>query len=64
MDGHVTEAQFLEMIFEAEGLQTGPDRRCLTCGQPSPDIICGSCKRKIQAEAVDHKRKVERVKAD
>ncbi len=61
MDGHVTESEFLEMIFEAEGVQGGPDRRCLTCGQPSPDIICGNCKTKIQAEASDRKRKWEKV---
>ncbi|OGW36615.1 MAG: hypothetical protein A2010_03325 [Nitrospirae bacterium GWD2_57_9] len=62
MDGHVTEGQFLEMIFEAEGLQTGPDRRCLVCGNPSPEIICSTCKTKIQAEAVDHKRKGEKLR--
>jgi alkyl hydroperoxide reductase subunit AhpF len=64
MDGHVTESEFLEMIFQAEGIQAGPDRRCLTCGQPSADIICGSCKAKIQAEAVEHRRKVERMRAE
>ncbi len=62
MDGHVTESQFLEMIFEAEGVQTGPDKRCLVCGNPSPDIVCGSCKTKIQAEALDHKRKGEKLR--
>jgi alkyl hydroperoxide reductase subunit AhpF len=64
MDGHVTESQFLEMIFEAEGVQAGPDRRCLVCGSPSPDIICGTCKTKIQSEALDHKRKGERMRSD
>ena len=64
MDGHVTESQFLEMIFQAEGVQTGTDRRCLICGQASPDIICTTCKTKIQAEAIDHKRKGERIKTD
>ncbi len=61
MDGHVSESEFLEMVFEAEGVHAGPDRRCLTCGQPSPDIICSSCKTKIQAEASDRKRKWEKV---
>ncbi len=61
MDGHVSESEFLEMVFQAEGIQAGPDRRCLTCGQPSPDIICASCKAKIQAEASDRKRKWEKV---
>jgi hypothetical protein len=64
MDGHVSESQFLEMIFEAEGVQASPDRRCLVCGTPSPDIICGSCKTKIQSEALDHKRKGERIRSD
>jgi alkyl hydroperoxide reductase subunit AhpF len=64
MDGHVTESEFLEMIFEAEGVQEGPDRRCVSCGQPSPDIICGTCKKKIQAEAVEHKRKGEHIRTD
>jgi thiol-disulfide isomerase/thioredoxin len=61
MDGHVTESQFLEMIFEAEGVQAGPDRRCLVCGNPSQDAVCSSCKTKIQAEALDHKRKGEKI---
>jgi hypothetical protein len=61
MDGHVTESQFLEMIFEAEGVQAGPDRRCLSCGRSSQEIICSSCKTKIQAEALDHKRKGEKI---
>ncbi len=62
MDGHVTESEFLEMIFQAEGVQAGPDRRCLSCGNPSGDLICGSCKARIQAEAVDHKRKGEKLR--
>ncbi len=61
MDGHVTESQFLEMIFQAEGVQVGPDKRCIVCGKPSPDIICTTCKNKIQAEAVDHKIKGEKL---
>ncbi len=61
MDGHVTESQFLEMIFQAEGVQVGPDKRCIVCGKPSPDIVCTSCKNKIQAEAVEHKLKGEKL---
>jgi glutaredoxin-like protein len=61
MDGHVTESQFLEMIFQAEGVQVGPDKRCIVCGKPSPDIICTTCKNKIQAEALDHKLKGEKL---
>lgn len=62
VDGHVAESEFLEMIFQAEGVQTGPERRCLVCGSPSPDTICGSCKNRIQAEAIEHKRKGERLR--
>src|SRR3990172_6711447 len=37
MEGHVTESEFLEMIFDAEGIKPGADRRCLVCGKLSPD---------------------------
>lgn len=60
MDGHVTESEFLEMIFEAEGIKPGPDRRCLVCGKSSEDIICSNCKTRIQAEAIDHKTRTEK----
>ncbi len=62
MDGHVSESEFLEMIFEAEGLRSVREKRCLVCGNPSPDTICGSCKAKIQAEAVGHKLSEEKTK--
>ncbi len=62
MDGHVTESMFLEMIFQAEGIKPGPERKCLICGTASPDIICTKCRAKIQAEAVEHKLKSERIK--
>ncbi|MDH4162358.1 MAG: thioredoxin family protein [Nitrospirota bacterium] len=62
LEGHVPESEFLEKIFQAEGQKaSGLDRLCLVCGSQSPDIICGSCKTKIQAEAVNHKRKDERL---
>ena len=60
MDGHVTESEFLELIFKAEGLHPAHGRRCLTCGKPSPDLICTECKTRIQAEAVEYKRKTEK----
>jgi hypothetical protein len=60
MDGHVTESEFLEMIFQAEGLQPGKDRRCLVCSNPSEDIICTNCKTRIQAESLTHKIREER----
>ena len=59
-DGHVTESEFLEMVFQAEGVKPGPDRRCLICGKLSSDVICVNCKAKIQAEAVDHKTRIEK----
>lgn len=60
LEGHVTESEFLEKIFLAEGQKaSGLDRRCMVCSAPTGDIICGSCKTKIQAEAVNHKRKDE-----
>ena len=62
LEGHVNESSFLEMLFKAEGQKAaGLGARCVVCGQLSPDLICGSCKTKIQAEAVDHKRKDEKV---
>ncbi|MBI4510838.1 MAG: universal stress protein [Deltaproteobacteria bacterium] len=32
-------------------------RRCLLCAQPSDDSICSPCKARIQAEAVERKRR-------
>ncbi len=60
MGGHVTESEFLELIFKAEGIKPELDRRCLVCGNPSPDIICMNCKTRIQAEAIDHKTRIEK----
>jgi len=61
LEGHVSESTFLEMIFKAEGEKVISDRQCIVCGLASPDLICHSCKTKIQAEAVNHKRKDEKV---
>ena len=62
LEGHASESSFLEMLFKAEGRKAaGLDVRCVVCGQPSPELVCNSCKTKIQAEAVDHKRKDEKV---
>jgi CBS-domain-containing membrane protein len=60
MEGHVTESEFLEMIFDAEGVKQGKDRRCLVCSKLSPDIICSNCEIRIQAEAIDHKTRTEK----
>jgi hypothetical protein len=61
MDGHVSESEFLEMVFQAEGLKAGPEKKCLVCGNMSPENICPACKAKIQAEAVEHKLKGEKL---
>jgi hypothetical protein len=62
MDGHVSESEFLEMVFQAEGLKPGPEKKCLVCGNSSPDTICSGCKARIQAEAVEHKLKGEKLR--
>ncbi len=62
MDGHVTEGDFLEMIYQAEGVRPGPDRKCIVCAKQSPEIICPQCKTRIQAEAFEHKLKSEKIK--
>jgi thiol-disulfide isomerase/thioredoxin len=61
VDGHVQESEFLSMIFQTEGVKTGPEKKCLVCGNPSPDIICQNCRTRIQAEAVEHKIKREKM---
>jgi len=61
MTGHVTEGQFLETLFQAQGIKAGADKRCLVCGNLSPDVICTSCKTRIEAEAKDHKLKSEKM---
>jgi glutaredoxin len=63
LEGHVTEGEFLEMIFQAEGIRPAPDRQCLVCGNASPEVICEQCKTRIRAEAMDHKLKTERTRA-
>jgi hypothetical protein len=62
VDGNLLESDFLEMIFQAEGIKPGPDRRCLVCGGASPDIMCSNCKTRIQAETLEHKLKAEKQK--
>jgi hypothetical protein len=62
LEGHVNESSFIEMLFRAERRKAaGVEVRCVVCGQPSPELVCGSCKAKIQAEAVNHKRKDEKI---
>lgn len=33
---------------------------CHLCGQPAHDIICDACKIRVQTEAFDHKRRIEK----
>jgi hypothetical protein len=63
MEGHVPEGEFLEMIFQAEGVKPAPDRQCLVCGSATPEVICEQCKTRIRAEALDHKLKTERTRS-
>jgi len=60
-EGHASESEFLEMLFQAQAKAGTPEKRCVICGQPSSDMICSSCKTKIQAEAVNHKSKDEHM---
>ncbi len=60
-EGHASESEFLEMLFKAQGRTRGSEKRCVTCGQPTDDMICNSCKSKIQAEALNHKSKEEHL---
>ena len=62
LDGHVPEGQFIEMVFQTEGVKPGPGRRCIICGNASPDIICAHCKARVEAEAREHKLKSEKTK--
>lgn len=59
-EGTLAESEILEMVFEAEGIKPGPDRRCFVCSKSSQDVICGSCKTRIHAEAIDHKTRIEK----
>jgi len=61
LEGHAVEAEFLEMLLQAEGQQDASGKRCAICAQPSPDVICENCKARIQSEAVTHKRKDEHL---
>jgi predicted nucleic acid-binding Zn ribbon protein len=62
VDGNMLESECLEMIFQAEGIKPGPDRKCLVCGKASQETICSNCKTRIQAEAFKHKLESERQK--
>lgn len=61
-EGELGLTEFIELLFQAEGLKPGPDKRCLVCGGPSADVMCLACKNRIRAEALDHKRKIEKQK--
>lgn len=61
LEGHVPEDTFLEMVFHAAEKGADADKRCMVCGSPAMEIICQNCKTRIQAEAVNHKRRDERT---
>jgi|SRR5208283_978963 len=62
VDGNVSEIEFIQNIFKVEGVKPGLDKRCLSCGSVSIDIVCSNCKIRIQAEALEHKLKIEKQK--
>ncbi len=35
-------------------------KKCMMCGEDSPDTICDSCKASVQAEAAGEKAKMEK----
>jgi predicted amidophosphoribosyltransferase len=37
---------------------------CLICGKPSPKMICDTCSAKLRGEALDKKKKQEKVKEE
>lgn len=43
-----------------EKAKTEKKKTCMICGKPSVDMICESCKVKIQAEAVEKKQEIEK----
>lgn len=63
VDGNILESDFLGMIFQAEGIKPGLERKCLVCGKSSQDTICSNCKARIQAEAMKHKLENEKQKS-
>jgi hypothetical protein len=40
--------------------QTEKKKTCMICGKPSAETICESCRIKIQTEALEKKREVEK----
>jgi hypothetical protein len=63
LEGNILEADFLGMIFQAEGIQTAPDMKCLVCGKPAHTTICSNCTTRIEAEAMKHKLDAEKQKS-
>jgi hypothetical protein len=60
LDGHATSSDIIETVFHAEGLKEGPNRHCLICTQITSDLICTSCKNRVQAEAFEQRLKSQR----
>ena len=63
MEGNILETDFLGMIFQAEGIQSAPDMKCLVCGKPAQSAICLNCKTRIESEAFKRKIESEKQKA-
>jgi nucleotide-binding universal stress UspA family protein len=36
------------------------ERHCLVCARPTGDLVCETCRNRIVADAMDHKRRVEK----
>ena len=47
-------------MAQKEKAKTEKKKNCMICGKPSADMICESCKVKIQAEAVEKKQEIEK----
>lgn len=47
-------------MAQKEKTKTAKKKTCMVCGKPSADLICDSCKIKVQAEAIEKKREVEK----
>ena len=37
-------------------------KTCMLCGKPSPDTICAACSERLRGEALDKKKKEEKIK--
>lgn len=47
-------------MAQKEKAKAEKKKTCMICGKPSVDMICESCKIKIQAETVEKKQEIEK----